>query len=361
MAKKIDIDTKTFVRFWLVIFAIGLITTFVMQAKMGILLVALSAFLAIALMPLAKKIDRIDRRHSRSPLSSVLAVVFVVVLVVGVIAAISPILVGEIAKFSGQVPEIVDTVTSKVDLEAFGRSIGIDNLREQIITAGNSWSSGFLGNIGDLALTSIGAVGGFLTGTVIVTALTVLFMLQGPELLEKLWRRVGEYKGKKAMETWRRLALRVAGVIAKYISGQAVVAVLDALVTMLLIFLLSLIFPIPASFVLPLGLLAGVLYMIPMFGPVINCVIATLLLAVNSIWGAAVYVVLYLIYEQVANNMIAPKIQGKGMGLSPLLILISITVGTYAFGVVGTFVAIPIAGCIKVFIEEYPNIKSLGE
>lgn len=361
MGKKIDIDTRTFVRFWLVIFGLGVVAGFVMQAATGILLVLLAAFLAVALTPLAKKIDRLDRRHERNSLSSVLAVVLVVVLVVGVVSVVGPILVGEVAKFAGNASTIVDDVTSKVDLDSFGKSFGISNLREQVVSAVGGWSSSLLGDLGNVAFTSISTIGSLVTGAIIVVVLTILFMLQGPELLASLWRALGKRKGSKTVEVWSRVVSRIADVIAKYISGQALVAVLDGVVTMLIIFLLSLIFPIPTSFVLPLALLAGVMYMIPMFGPVINCVVAVLLLAFNSIWGAMVYVVLYLVYEQLANNVIAPKIQGKGMGLSPLLILISITVGTYAFGIIGTFVAIPVAGCIKVLIEEYPKIKQLGE
>lgn len=359
MVKKINIDTKTFVRFWLVILGLGMVAAFVLQAWTGIFLVLLAAFLAVALMPLAKRINKIDRRHNRDSLSSVLAVVLIVTLVVGIVSIVGPILVGEIAKFAGNASTIMEDMTSKVDLDAFGKSFGVDNLREQVVSTVGDWSKDALGGIKDFALTSIGAFGGFIGGVVIVIVLTILFMLQGPDLLAKLWKAVEKRRGQKAVKVWSRVTSRIAGVIAKYISGQAIVALLDAIVSMLIIFLVALIFNIPMSLVVPLGLMAGVMYMIPMFGPVINCVVAALLIAFNSIWGAMVYVVLYLIYEQLANNVIAPKIQGKGMGLSPLIILIAITIGTYAFGIIGTFIAIPVAGCIKVLIEEYPNIKSL--
>ena len=46
--------------------------------------------------------------------------------------------------------------------------------------------------------------------------------------------------------------------------------------------------------------------------------------------------------------------------MSPLIILVSITIGMYAFGLIGTVIAIPVAGCIKVLFEEYPQIKKLS-
>lgn len=361
MGKKIDIDTKTFIRFWLVIFGLGLVVAFVAQAWTGILIVLLSAFLAMALMPLAKKIDRIHKGKEHSSLSSVLAVVLVVILVVGVVSVVGPIFVREIIKFAGNTPSMVEEISTKIDLDAFGKSLGMNDLRQQVVSGVSNLANGLVGDLGNVAVTGIGAAVGLVTGAVMVIVLTILFMLQGPELLAGLWRSVEKRHGKKAVEVWSRVTSRIAGVIAKYVSGQALVAVLDGVVSALIILLLALAFNIPMDYVLPLGLFAAVMYMIPMFGPIINCVVTALLLAFNSIWGAMIYVVLYLVYEQLANNVISPKVQGKGMGLSPLIILVAITVGTYAFGIIGTFVAIPVAGCIKVLIEEYPKIKQISE
>ena len=49
------------------------------------------------------------------------------------------------------------------------------------------------------------------------------------------------------------------------------------------------------------------------------------------------------------------------MALPPLLILVAVTIGIYSFGLIGCVVAIPVAGCIKVLIEEYPAIKNAKE
>ena len=71
--------------------------------------------------------------------------------------------------------------------------------------------------------------------------------------------------------------------------------------------------------------------------------------------------VFYIIYAQIENNIISPKVQGKGLSLPPLLILVAVTIGIYSFGLIGCIVAIPIAGCIKVFVEEYPALKGSKE
>ena len=64
------------------------------------------------------------------------------------------------------------------------------------------------------------------------------------------------------------------------------------------------------------------------------------------------------IVAQIENNIISPKIQGDALNLQPVIILCAITIGMYMFGLLGAIIAIPIAGCIRVLVDEYPRIKA---
>ena len=110
-----------------------------------------------------------------------------------------------------------------------------------------------------------------------------------------------------------------------------------------------------------MGLVAAFFYLIPMFGPIITAILVTLLLIPSSLWAGLIFLISYIIYAQIENNLISPKIQGKGLNLPPLLILVAVTIGIYAFGLIGCVIAIPVAGCIRVIIEELPNLKELSE
>jgi len=90
---------KLLVRFWLVVAGIAVLGCFLWRARMGLILVGLSIFLAIAIRPLADKIDQIDKTHRRKTLTSVLAVTLVVALVGFIIAVIGPMMVTETGKF----------------------------------------------------------------------------------------------------------------------------------------------------------------------------------------------------------------------------------------------------------------------
>ena len=77
-------------------------------------------------------------------------------------------------------------------------------------------------------------------------------------------------------------------------------------------------------------------------------------------WAGLIFLVFYLVFEQIQGNVIAPRVQSGKMALPPLVILIAITLGMYMFGLIGAIISIPIAGIIKVLVDEYPKIRTLS-
>jgi predicted PurR-regulated permease PerM len=356
MSKTIDVDTRTFVRFWVVILGLGLLGLFIWKAMPGLLIVLTSIFLAVALHPLAKKIDSIDKKKERRNLSSIMAVIVVVVSILAIIGLVGPVIVNETSKFLGSVPEQANTLLQNGEIDRFGASIGIPDLKQQIITGVKDASQNFISNLSGFTINSISAIGNVFTAAILIVVLTILFMLQGPEVMDKLWGSLAS-RDKAASKAWRRVIDRCAEVVAKYVSGQLIVAILDGTIVAISVLVLSILFGLNANLAIPMGLIAAFFYLIPMFGPIITAILVTLLLLPNSVWAALAFLVFYIIYAQIENNLVSPKIQGKGLNLPPLLILVAVTIGIYTFGLIGCVVAIPVAGCIKVFIEEYPNLK----
>jgi predicted PurR-regulated permease PerM len=143
-------------------------------------------------------------------------------------------------------------------------------------------------------------------------------------------------------------------VVTGYVTGQLTVSAIGAAAAALAVFILSLIFPvIPGNLAFPTAAITFVLSLIPMFGATIGGVLVALLLAFNNLPAGIIYIIYFIIYQQVENNFISPHIQAKKIDLSALAVLASVTIGIYVFGVVGGIIAIPIAGCIRVLIEEY--------
>lgn len=357
MSKTIDVDTKTFVRFWLVILGFGLVGMFVWKAWEALIIIGIALFLTIAIRPLAQRINRLTKKdHSAS--SSIIAYIIVIGVIGIVVSMVGPVVIEQTTQFVQQLPATFEHTLGGWDgINDFGQTLGIDNLQNEIMTGLQNFSSGFVSNIGNALVMSVGTVVKMLTNTILTIVLTLFFSLEGPSIMDKAWGVLEGRRKNSSVRAWQRLAGRMVDVVSTYVSHQAMVAVLDGLVVMIAVLLLSFTFGLPGGLALPMGLVAMVFYLIPMFGPIISCIIITLVLMFSSPVAAAIFLVFYIVYAQVENNVIAPKIQGNALNLPATMVLVAIIIGMNVFGLLGAIIAIPIAGCIKVLIEELPNLR----
>lgn len=357
MSRTIDVDTRTFVRFWLVILGFGLAALFVWKAWEALVIIGIALFLTIAIRPLAQRINRLTKKdHAAS--SSIIAYTIVIGILGIVVAVVGPVVIDQTTQFVQQLPETFEHTLGGWDgINDFGQTLGVENLQNEIMTALQSFSSSFVSNIGNALVMSVGTVAKVLTNAILTIVLTLFFSLEGPSIVDSAWRVLEGRRKNSSVQAWKHLANRMVNVISTYVSRQAMVAVLDGLVVMIAILLLSFTFALSGELALPMGLVAMVFYLIPMFGPIISCVLITLVLLFSSPIAAAVFLVFYIIYAQVENNVIAPKIQGNALNLPATMVLVAIVIGMNVFGLLGAIIAIPIAGCIKVALEELPNLR----
>ena len=332
------------------------------------MIIGISIFLAIALKPLVNRLNRFLTKHlgvnkSHRTASAALAYSTIVIFFLAIVAIVGPVVVNETSKFVQQLPTAFNEgVGGGEGINEFGHSIGINNLQEEISKALTGLSDNLVGNLGNTVVASLGTIGDIVMKGALILILTLLFMLEGHEITDMIWKSLGSRKeDKKAVAVAERIVSRMGNVISTYVSRQVLVALLDGAATMLFVFILSLIFNFSASLAVPMGLIAFVFYLIPMFGQIISACLVSLILAFSSPVAAAIYLAVYVVYAQIENNIIAPKIQGDALKLPAVVILAAIVIGMYIFGLVGAIIAIPIAGCIRVLIEEYPNIKSIRE
>lgn len=351
MKTRIEIDTRTFVRFWLVVIGLGLVVLAIYKAQTALIILGVSLFLALALNSPVSRIAKRLPGKSRVGATAI-AYIVVVILLGAVVTLVIPPIVQQTAKFVQSVPSLVDTVSTK--WEGAHGFITQYNLQPQVDSALNSLKDGATGwasNVGQTVLDSIGSLLGFITALILVLVLTFLMLIEGPTWMERLW---GLYNNDSKMKLHKRVAHRIYGVVNGYVTGQLTVSALDATTAGLTVFILSLIFPaIPSSLALPTAAIAFTLSLIPMFGATIGGVIITALLAFNNIPAAIIYAIYFVVYQQIENNLIAPRVQSRKIELSALAVLASVTVGLYIFGLVGGIIAIPIAGSLRILLEEY--------
>ena len=351
MKVRIEIDTRTFVRFWLVVIGFAFAILAIYSARTALIMLGAALFLALALNQPVSFLARYLPGKSRVWPTAMAFILVVVVLGLFAFLVVPPI-VQQTVKFAQTVPSLVETATT----QWHGLSELIDryNLQPQVNEALESIrrsTTGWAANIGSNLLSGIGSAASLIASGFLVLVLSFLMLVEGPMWLKRIW---GVYNDEERMENHRNLVQKMYHVVTGYVTGQLTVSGIGSLMAGLVVFILSLIFPnIPANLALPTIAIAFTLSLIPMFGATIGAVLISLLLAFNDLSAGITFAVFSIVYQQIENNFISPTIQARKLELSALTVLGSVTIGLYVFGLAGGIISIPIAGCLKVLLEDY--------
>lgn len=350
MNVKIEIDTKTFVRFWLVVIGFVVAAFVIYSARTALIIIGSAIFLAITLSMPVNKLVKVLPSRSRV-LSTALAYVAVVLAIGAFVLLAVPPIIQQTAKLAQTVPSLVDTATTQYS--GINKFIEKNNLQDQfdeVVTSIKDSAVNFAQDLGSNVIGGIGSLLSLIVSGIMVFVLTFLILVEGPTWLGRLW---SAFSDQNQMESARNILTRMYNVVTSYVSGQLVVSSIAGLVAGIMVLILSFLFSIPINLAIPSVAIVFVFSLIPMFGSTIGAVIITTVLALNDFKAALIFLGLFVIYQQIEGNFISPKIQSKKIDLSALAILIAVVIGVYLFGIAGGIISIPIAGCIKVLADDY--------
>ncbi|QUY45461.1 AI-2E family transporter [Acaryochloris marina] len=182
---------------------------------------------------------------------------------------------------------------------------------------------------------------------ILLTAVFTLYLLlHGQAFWDGMFARLPVTFGQTVRE-----ALRLQ--FRNYFLGQVAIATLMGITLTTTFFLLK----IPYWLVFGIGIGATVL--IP-FGDFLGIAVVSLLVALKSIWLGGEVLVISALIDQVIDNVIAPRILGKLVGLNPLWVLIALILGAQIGGILGILIAVPLAGSIKVMLDTLLPITATG-
>lgn len=351
MKVRIEIDTKTFVRFWLVVIGFAAAILALYLARTAIVILGTAVFLAIALNAPVNFLTKYI--PSRSRIGATAAAFITVVLIIGAfIFLVIPPIAAQTVKFIDTAPQVLSEAAKQWHF--LGKFVEQYNLQPQVdaaVRSIQSSSSGWLASVGQNVVGSVGSVFGLLITVLLTIVLSFLMLVEGPTWMQRLWRL---YDDKKQMEVHRNLVSRMRGVVQGYVTGQLTVSGIGALCAGASVFIISLfVHEVPSNLALPAVAISFILSLIPMFGATIAGTLISLLLLFNSVTAGIIFAIYFIVYQQIENNFISPTIQSRHVKLTPLAVLVAVTVGLYLFGVAGAIISIPIAGCVKVLAEEY--------
>lgn len=349
MKVRIEIDTKTFVRFWLVVIAFAFVILSLYLAKTALIIIATAAFLAVILNQPVNRLSNYIPGKSRVGATAA-AFTLVIIFLTMIITLVVPPIVQQTGKFISQLPQAVETMSEQWEgvgdlVEQYNLQPQIDQAVENMKSSATRWIADITANI----MSSLGSLFAFIGAVFLVIVLSFLMLIEGPNWTRIIW---GLYSDKEQMKRHRMLVGRMTRVVAGYANGQLTVSGIGAIFSGLAVFILSLIFPeLDGNLAMPVIAFTFVLVLIPMFGATIAGILASLLIALSSVPAAITFAIYFIVYQQIENNFISPAVQSKYIELSPLTVLAAATVGIYMWGLIGGIIAIPIAGCVKVLLE----------
>ena len=184
---------------------------------------------------------------------------------------------------------------------------------------------------------------------VVISLFVSLYMLLERDKIKEFFLRVSKiiFQEKTEKRVFSYIH-QINKVIFTFISSKGLNSIINFLATTLIL----LIFDI--NYAVLLGVIAGILNFIPYIGSLIGVIIITLInILTGGLARALQVLVLLIIYQQLDGNIIEPKIMGTSLKISPILVIVSVIIGGAFFGVIGMFLAVPVATIIKQVLLEY--------
>jgi predicted PurR-regulated permease PerM len=339
---RITISNRTVVRVLLIVIVSMIGVAALRQATHSLVIIFTAFFLALALNgPVHWVAQRLPgkRRGSRT-LATGISFFLVIAVLIGFVASIAPPLVRQTNSFISAAPQLVrETKNENSDV---GKLIRKYHLEGQVNDVSKQLSER-IKHAGSAAVSTVGKVGSSVFAVLTILALTFMMLIEGPRWL-RVFRDIipdehQEHSDKLARDMYR--------VVKGYVNGQVILAAIAA--TLLLPALIALHISYPAA----LLVIVFVCGLIPMVGHTIGAAIVTTVALFHSPVSAIIILAYYILYQQIENYIIQPRIQSNTTNMSPLLVFASVVIGVNFGGLFGGLVAIPLAGCTRIVLLDY--------
>ncbi|WP_299039201.1 AI-2E family transporter [uncultured Pseudokineococcus sp.] len=314
--------------------------------------VVLPVVLALILSTVLWPATRLLRRVMPGALAAALSLIVFLGAIVGIFSFLIPRVISQASGLSDQIVAGFEDVQRTFQGGVFGISGDqINTWVDQGIERVQQNAQQIAGSVGGGLLTGLASVGSALITLLLVLVLTFFFLKDGPKFLP--WLHL--WSGSKVADHADELLGRVWRTLGGYIGSQAAVALVDAI----FIGIGLLIIGVPFAF--PLAVLVFFGGFIPIVGAVATGALAAFVaLFTGGVTDALLTVALVLLVQQIESNVLQPILVGKALALHPAVVIAAVTLGGTLAGIVGAFLAVPIAA-VGTVILRYIRESVLGE
>jgi len=322
MERHYEITPKTII----FTFALILVAWLLYQVRLVVVALFIALILSLALDPL---VFRLKSWKIPRPVS-VFLVFFVFLGAVGGLLTygFTP-LVNQTGRFLINLPQFLGPILDRLGPLPFAQ-----NLQEQLVSQATLLSANILTVAGTLV-----------SNAVFLLALLVFvfyFMLDW----ENLKNRFISFLNNQARSRAQKIIISLETQLGGWLRAQVILMLLVGVLTYLGLFALG------VEYALPLAVIAGLFEVIPTIGPIMAGIPALVVGFGTSPWLGVWILALYLVVQQLENNIIVPNIMGRAVGFSPLVTLVVLFIGAQLFGFGGLFLAIPATILITIILRD---------
>lgn len=311
-----------------------------------------------------RQLADIRRAGFRRLLSIVLTILCLVLIIMFVFELLIPQIRLTVASLSQTIPVFIEGLAAKLMVMMQDHPELRAWLQEALKLESLDWNTiltetlGFLSNQMSTVMGGAVSVIGSVTGAIINMVVSIAFAiycLSRKEILSRQGRRLlySLVSEKHADEVIRVLRL-TNSTFSNFISGQC----LEACILGCLFAVAMAIFKMP--YISLVSVVIGVTALIPVVGAFVGCILGAFFILVNNPIQALTFVIMFLVIQQLENNLIYPRVVGTSIGLPGMWVLVAVSVGGDLMGVGGMLLMIPVTSVIYALLREFTD-KRLAE
>src|SRR5688572_12760936 len=312
----------------------------------ALLLIYVASLIAIGFSPIVSRIERrrLAGRH-RLPRWAAILIVYVTLIgsLVAIGMAVMPPLVTQARELWSDVPVLIQRGQQwLIERGLLTDQISVRDAVEQTTTGGTT----------DAVGTVLGAIWGFVGGVFGLLTILILafyFLVDSASLVRTFVRLFPRSERERVEDACMRISTKVSA----WLGGQLLLAGIIGTTAALGLWLLG----VPYFYVL--ALVAAVGELIPMVGPVLSAIPAIIVgFTVSPQMGAGV-AIFFFVQQQIENHLLVPKVMERQVGVSAVVVIISLLLGGSLLGIVGAILAVPTAAILQVLVQElFPEVAT---
>ena len=347
---KFDVVLGVLKTIWDIIFP------FVLGGAIAFLTNVPMSFLEKKIFEKVKKKNKIVRKLKR-PISLILTIVLVVGVIALVMFGVIPQLTRTMGTLVTSINDFIPQMQSWIG-DFFHNNQEIMNLVDQIEFNPDQaikWGISLLGNgAGNMMNTTMSAVGSIVSGVAtffIAFSFACYILFQKEKLHIQIRKVFFAFLPRQKADAFLKVCSLTYRTFANFLAGQCLEAVI--LGSMFVVTLSILRMP----YALLIGVLIAFTALIPIFGAFIGCAVGSFLIFMVSPQQAILFVIVFLVLQQIEGNLIYPHVVGESVGLPSIWVLAAVTIGGNLMGIVGMLVFIPLLSVLYTIFREFVYLR----